>query len=82
MPEHCVIAAIIRKGEVMIPRGITTIEEDDEILAVTDAEGAKELAELFSTARRQDQDTANGHTWRYGIGQGEFGNLEPSETVV
>lgn len=49
LPEHCVIAAIIRKGEVMIPRGVSTIEEGDEILAVTDQEGARELAELFGS---------------------------------
>ena len=48
MPEHCVIAAIIRKGEVMIPRGVTTFEAGDEVLAITDAEGATALAELFS----------------------------------
>lgn len=50
LPEHCVIAAIIRKGEVMIPRGITTFEAGDEVLAVTDAEGAVSLANLFSPA--------------------------------
>lgn len=59
MPAHCVIAAVIRKGEVMIPRGITTIEAGDEILAVTDADGAKELAELFSNPNA-DKPT-NGH---------------------
>lgn len=48
LPEHVVIAAIIRKGEVMIPRGITTFEADDEVLAVTDAAGAVSLTELFS----------------------------------
>jgi trk system potassium uptake protein len=48
LPEHCVIAAIIRKGEVMIPRGITTFQAGDEVLAVTDAEGASSLADLFS----------------------------------
>jgi len=48
LPEHCVIAAIIRKGEVMIPRGITVFEADDEVLAVTDTEGAASLVELFS----------------------------------
>lgn len=48
LPEHVVIAAIIRKGEVMIPRGITTFEAGDEVLAVTDAAGAAALAELFS----------------------------------
>jgi trk system potassium uptake protein len=48
LPEHCVIAAIIRKGEVMIPRGVTTFEADDEVMAVTDVEGAGSLADLFS----------------------------------
>ena len=48
LPEHCVIAAIIRKGEVMIPRGITTFEAGDEVLAVTDPPGAASLADLFN----------------------------------
>jgi trk system potassium uptake protein TrkA len=48
LPDHCVIAAIIRKGEIMIPRGVSVIEMDDEIMAVTDAEGARSLADLFS----------------------------------
>lgn len=47
-PEHSVIAAIIRRGEVMIPRGITTFEAGDEVLAVTDTDGASLLADLFS----------------------------------
>jgi len=50
LPEHCVIAAIIRKGEVIVPRGITTFEAGDEVLAVTDAPGSASLAELFSPA--------------------------------
>ena len=41
LPESCVIAAIIRQGKVVVPRGITIFEEGDEILAVTDREGAK-----------------------------------------
>jgi len=49
MPEDCVIAAVIRKGEVMIPRGISVFEEGDEVLAIADAEGATALAELFSS---------------------------------
>lgn len=48
LPEHCVIAAIIRKGEVMIPRGITTLNADDEVLAVTNTKGAEQLAKLFN----------------------------------
>jgi len=52
LPDHCVIAAIIRKGEVIVPRGVTTFQENDEVLAVTDAEGAKKLMELFEWADR------------------------------
>ena len=47
LPEHCVIAGIIRKGDVIVPRGITIFEEGDEVLAVTDSDGAKELVKLF-----------------------------------
>lgn len=54
LPEHCVIAAIIRQGEIMIPRGITTFEANDEVLAVTDAAGAASLAELFSPTAEPD----------------------------
>jgi len=45
--KNCCIAAIIRQGELMIPRGITQLEAGDEILAVTDNEGAKFLAKLL-----------------------------------
>jgi len=47
LPDNCVIAAIIRKGEIVIPRGVTSFEEGDEVLAVVDPEGAVELARLF-----------------------------------
>jgi trk system potassium uptake protein TrkA len=51
LPEHCVIAAIIRRGEVIVPRGVTIFEDGDEVMAVTDVEGAQKLADLFSIAR-------------------------------
>lgn len=51
LPEQCVIAAIIRKGKVIVPRGTTVLEVGDEILAVTDVDGARQLAELFSNKR-------------------------------
>lgn len=54
LPEHCVIAAIIRQGEVMIPRGITTFQAGDEVLAVTDNESSAALAELFSRPMLSD----------------------------
>jgi trk system potassium uptake protein TrkA len=47
-PENCVIAAIIRNGEIIVPRGTTTFEESDEVLAVTDEDGSKALAEIFA----------------------------------
>jgi trk system potassium uptake protein TrkA len=48
LPEQCVIAAIIRDGKVIVPRGITTLEVGDEILAVTDRLGAEQLVNLFA----------------------------------
>jgi trk system potassium uptake protein len=68
LPEHCVIAAIIRKGEVMIPRGITTFEAGDEVLAVTDTEGAASLSFLFSppdeSTAEQQKPARKGLNWR------------------
>jgi len=58
LPEHCVIAAIIRKGEVMIPRGVTIFEVGDEILAVTDMEGTSSLADLFSPPEALQEELA------------------------
>ena len=48
LPEQCVIAAIIRQGEIMLPRGITTLEVGDEVLAITDRPGAEQLVHLFA----------------------------------
>jgi len=45
---ECVIAAIIRRGKMILPRGPLTLEEGDEVLAVTSHEGAEQLAELFT----------------------------------
>lgn len=51
LPDECVIAGIIRQGKVIVPRGATTFEEGDEVLAVTDREGAVELERLLSAPR-------------------------------
>jgi trk system potassium uptake protein TrkA len=48
LPENCVIAAIIRQGEIVVPRGVTTFEVGDEVLAVTDHQGALGLAKLLT----------------------------------
>jgi len=54
LPEQCVIAAIIRKGQVTLPRGTTTLEEFDEVLAITDEDGAKKLAQLLEPPDRSN----------------------------
>lgn len=53
LTDHCVIAAVIRKGEVTVPRGVTVLEAGDEILAITDQAGANRLAELLRA--REDE---------------------------
>lgn len=58
LPEHCVIASIIRGGEVIVPRGVTVFEEGDEVFVITDAEGLKNLVPLFETPNRNGK--ANG----------------------
>lgn len=52
LPDQCVIAAIIRHGQVTLPRGTTRLEEFDEVLAITDEEGAKRLAVLLEPPDR------------------------------
>ncbi|HLC04366.1 MAG TPA: TrkA family potassium uptake protein [Anaerolineales bacterium] len=50
LPDNCVIAGIIRQGDVVVPRGVTAIQEGDEVLAVVDREAAEHLAGLFKSA--------------------------------
>jgi trk system potassium uptake protein TrkA len=48
LPEHCVIAAILREGQIVVPTGDTVFEVGDEVLAVTNRSGAEQLARLFA----------------------------------
>jgi len=48
LAEHCVIAAIIRDGIMTLPRGDSTLQENDEIVAVASSEGAQKLSELLA----------------------------------
>jgi trk system potassium uptake protein TrkA len=48
LPDQCVIAAIIRKGEVIVPRGVSSFEAGDEVIAITNGEGAERLSELLA----------------------------------
>lgn len=51
--DGVVIAAIIRHGEVIVPRGVSTFEAEDEVLAVADHDGIKRLSELFGSPPRE-----------------------------
>ncbi len=48
LPQECVVAAIIRQGKVIVPRGNTTFQLGDEVLAVADHQGTEQLATLFT----------------------------------
>ncbi len=48
LAEYCIIAAIIRDGQMTLPRGDSVFQEGDEILAVASPEGAKKLSELLA----------------------------------
>lgn len=47
LPPNSVIAAIIRHGKILIPRGTTKFEAGDEVLAIVEHEAAGKLAALF-----------------------------------
>jgi trk system potassium uptake protein TrkA len=47
LPSNCVISGIIRNGEIVLPRGTTTLNEGDEILALVDNASRAQLAELL-----------------------------------
>ena len=55
LPPNSVIAAIIRHGQIVIPKGATQFEVGDEVLAIVDPKGAEELASLFGRPDAQQQ---------------------------
>lgn len=48
IPTECVVAAIIRKGKLVIPHGDTVLEPADEIIAVVHAAQSRQLAEALA----------------------------------
>jgi trk system potassium uptake protein len=46
LPDTCVIAAVIRKGQVVMPRGNLVFEVGDEVLAVVNNESKETLRDL------------------------------------
>jgi trk system potassium uptake protein TrkA len=47
LPAECVLAAVIRKGQLIIPRGDTVLQPADEVLAVMHASQLAQLAALL-----------------------------------
>jgi trk system potassium uptake protein TrkA len=48
LPKECVLAAILRGGQLLIPRGDVVLLPADEVLAVVHAEDAPQLAALLA----------------------------------
>ena len=47
LPPEVVIAAVFREGHVVIPRGVTSLQSGDEVLAVVNDANANLVARLF-----------------------------------
>jgi trk system potassium uptake protein TrkA len=47
IPQNCIISGIIRHGEIILPRGVTVLEEGDEVLALVDEPARSQLAQLL-----------------------------------
>jgi trk system potassium uptake protein TrkA len=47
LPPNCIISGIIRGGEIVLPRGATVLEAEDEILALVDEAAREPLANLL-----------------------------------
>lgn len=56
LPENCIIATIIRDEKVVMPRGMTKFEVDDEVYAVTDSDGEDLLVKLFAVEGTEESE--------------------------
>jgi trk system potassium uptake protein TrkA len=54
LPPQCVLAAIIRKGELIIPKGDVVLQPADEVLAVVHSSEAAILASLLGPVRTHE----------------------------
>lgn len=51
LPRECVVAAVIRNSDLLIPHGDTVMMADDKAIIVTKVEYLQELDELFGKAK-------------------------------
>ena len=47
LPQNCIVSGIIRDGEIVLPRGMTVLQEGDEVLALVDDNGRSQLDSLL-----------------------------------
>lgn len=47
LPNDCVLATLVRNGQLIIPRGTTTIQPGDKIIALVKTEQQAELVRIF-----------------------------------
>jgi trk system potassium uptake protein TrkA len=53
LPSNCIISGIFRDGEIVLPRGITTLQEGDEILAIIDDAARRQLEDILELPGRE-----------------------------
>ena len=51
--QNCVIAGIIRHGEILMPRGVTALDEAAEILALVDENSRIGLSKLLGRSEER-----------------------------
>jgi trk system potassium uptake protein TrkA len=56
LPDECTIVAIIRKSEMLIPRGDATLQPADQVLALVHTSKLKELARLLDANNPEARD--------------------------
>ena len=48
MPEGCLVALIRRKGETIVPRGLTVLLEGDRLTIIGDTQGIEQLNDEYN----------------------------------
>lgn len=48
-PEDCLVALIHRRGQMVIPRGSTILEKDDQLTIIGDKKGIQSLKDQFQS---------------------------------
>jgi len=55
-PEGCLVALIHRRGHMVVPRGSTVLEEDDQLTIIGDERGIRSLKDQFNASIPNDEE--------------------------